>query len=229
VTNSRIDHLVIIAASLADGVAWCEAKMGVTPAPGGEHVLMGTHNRLMRIATVNYPRAYFEVIAINPVQPQPQPARTGRWFDMDNAALQERVARDGPHLAHFVANVPDVAAACKSLAALGLDRGPALKASRMTPRGLLEWQITVRDDGQRLFDGALPTLIEWGDVHPIAALPESGVTLQSMAVRHPRAAELSAAHEAIGLVDVGLSQGPANLIATLRTPRGLVTLESRGL
>ena len=227
--NSRIDHLVIIAPSLTDGVAWCEATMGVTPAPGGEHELMCTHNRLMRIATVNYPRAYFEIIAINPARPQPQPARTGRWFDMDNAALQERVARDGPQLAHYVVNVPDVAAACKSLADLGLDRGRALKASRMTPRGLLEWQITVRDDGQRLFDGALPTLIEWGDVHPIAALPESGITLQSMAVRHPRAAELSAAHAAIGLVDVGLSQGPANLVATLRTPRGLVTLESRGL
>ncbi|CAN5461570.1 VOC family protein [soil metagenome] len=227
--NSRIDHLVIIAASLADGVAWCEATMGVTPAPGGEHALMGTHNRLMRIATVNYPRTYFEIIAINPAQPEPQPARTGRWFDMDSAALQERVARDGPQLAHYVANVPDVAAACTSLTALGLDRGPALKASRMTPRGLLEWQITVRDDGQRLFDGALPTLIEWGDVHPIAALPESGITLQSLSAHHPRSAELVAAHEAIGLVDVALSQGAANLIATLRTPRGLVTLESRGL
>jgi hypothetical protein len=225
----RIDHLVIIAPSLSEGVAWCEATLGVTPAPGGEHVLMGTHNCLMRIATVNYPRAYFEIIAINPARPEPQPARAGRWFDMDNPALQARVARDGPQLAHYVANVPGVAAACKALAALGLDRGPALQASRMTPRGLLEWQITVRDDGQRLFDGALPTLIEWGDVHPIAALPESGVTLQSLEVRHPRSAELAAAHEAIGLVDVGLAQGEANLIATLRTPRGLVTLESKGI
>ena len=37
--------------------------------------------------------------------------------------------------------------------------------------------ITVRADGQRLFDGCLPTLIEWGDTHPAATMPESGVTL----------------------------------------------------
>ena len=227
--NCRIDHLVVIAASLTEGVAWCEATLGVTPAPGGEHPLMGTHNRLLRIATVNFPRAYLEIIAINPARPEPQPARAGRWFDMDNAALQARVAKDGPHLAHYVANVPDVSAACKALGALGLDRGPALKASRMTARGLLEWQITVRDDGQRLFDGALPTLIEWGDMHPIAGLPDSGLTLQAMAVCHPRAAELAAAYQAIRLEDVGVAEGPANLIATLRTPRGVVTLESRGL
>jgi hypothetical protein len=46
-----VDHLVIAAASLEEGVAWCEATLGVTPGPGGEHPLMGTHNRLLRIAT----------------------------------------------------------------------------------------------------------------------------------------------------------------------------------
>jgi hypothetical protein len=56
-----------MAASLAEGVAWCEATLGVTPGPGGEHPLMGTHNRLLRIATPDFPNAYFEIIAINPV------------------------------------------------------------------------------------------------------------------------------------------------------------------
>jgi uncharacterized membrane protein YphA (DoxX/SURF4 family) len=41
-----LDHLVIMASTLAQGVAWCEATLGVTPGPGGEHPLMGTHNRL---------------------------------------------------------------------------------------------------------------------------------------------------------------------------------------
>ena len=56
-----------MAASLAEGVAWCEATLGVTPGPGGEHPLMGTHNRLLRIATADFPHAYLEIIAINPV------------------------------------------------------------------------------------------------------------------------------------------------------------------
>lgn len=226
--DARLDHLVVVAPSLEAGVAWCEATLGVTPGPGGDHPLMGTHNRLMRIATVDYPRAYFEIIAINPVAPSPVPKRPGRWFDMDSPALKARVAAHGPQLVHFVANVPDMAGALAALAAQGLDRGPALPASRMTPRGLLQWRITVRDDGQRLLDGTLPTLIEWGDTHPIGGMAESGVTLQSLCVSHPQAGALRAAYAAIGLQGVAVREGPANIVATLATPRGPVVLESNG-
>ncbi len=227
--TARIDHLVIAAATLEEGVAWCERVLGITPGPGGEHLLMGTHNRLFRVATVDFPRAYAEIITINPARPDPQPARTGRWFDLDDPALRARVAQDGPQLVHFVANVPDVAQALKDWALLGIDRGPALAASRATPRGLLQWQITVRDDGQRLFSGGLPTLIQWGDVHPASTMPESGVTLQSLTVQHPQADVLRAAFDAVGLAGVQLKQGAPNLCARLHTPRGAVTLESKGL
>ena len=33
--------------------------------PGGEHPLMGTHNRLLRIDSAEFPSAYLELIAIN--------------------------------------------------------------------------------------------------------------------------------------------------------------------
>jgi hypothetical protein len=228
--NARLDHLVIVARTLDEGVAWCEATLGVTPnAGGGEHPQMGTHNRLLRIATVDYPRAYLEVIAINSGAAHAALARPKRWFDMDSAALQAHVAAHGPQLVHFVANVPDLRAACDRLRTLGIDRGAPMHASRMTPRGLLEWQITVRDDGQRLFDGALPTLIQWGETRPGATMPESGVTLHSLCVTHPRAAELAAAYEAIGLQGVTLAEGPPNVCAKFHTPRGRVRLESKGL
>jgi hypothetical protein len=99
----------------------------------------------------------------------------------------------------------------------------------MTARGLLEWQITVRPDGQRLLEGTVPTLIEWGATQPAAALGESGVTLHALAAHHPQAAQLRAAAEAIGLERVQVKQGPANLCATLDTPRGRVLLQSEGL
>jgi hypothetical protein len=235
--TTRIDHLVVAAPTLEAGVAWCEATLGITPGPGGEHVLMGTHNRLFRIATVDYPRAYFEIIAVNPAAPDPVPPRARRWFDLDDAALAARIAAKGPQLVHFVANVPEMDTALAALAALDIDRGPALATSRMTPRGELRWKITVRDDGRRLFDGALPTLIEWIDVdaqanycaHPASAMPDSGVTLQGLAVTHPQAAALRRAYDAIGLAGVSLQEGAVPRIdATLRTPRGLVTLSSQG-
>jgi Glyoxalase-like domain len=221
--TARVDHLVVAAASLEEGVAWCEATLGVEPHPGGEHPLMGTHNRLLRIATVDYPRAYLEIIA---VQPGRLPQRGRRWFDLDDETMRDNLRRSGPRLVHFVASVADVRSAVTAWKALDIDRGDVVEASRMTTRGLLQWQITIRGDGQRLFNGVLPTLIEWGATHPASALPESGVTLHTLVATHPEAPRLRSAWDAIALQRVTLKQGPANLCAVLDTPRGRVKLES---
>jgi hypothetical protein len=225
--TARVDHLVVAAASLAQGVAWCEATLGVTPGAGGEHPLMGTHNRLLRIATVDYPRAYFEIIAIQPgVQPQ-RAAPAGSTSTTRRCATACSAA--GRACCTSSPTCRRLTLAVRALAERGLDRGEALSASRMTARGLLEWQITVRPDGQRLLGGALPTLIEWGATHPASAMPESGVTLQSLCACQPDPAPLAAAYDAIALQAVTVKTGAANLVAVLNTPRGRVRLESGGL
>ena len=145
---------------------------------------------------------------------------------MDNAKIQARVAQNSPQLIHWVAGVPDIAAAVQTLAAQGIDRGPAIQASRMTPHGLLKWQITVRDDGQRLFDGCLPTLIQWGDVHPTHNMPHCGVTLQALHIAHPAAGQLQAAFDGIGIVGMAVHNAPARITAIFQTPKGLVQLVS---
>lgn len=223
-----IDHLVVLARDLATGVAWCERTLGVTPAAGGEHPLMGTHNRLLNISSPAHPRAYLEIIAINPVGTKSIPDSDRRWFDMDDAPLQQQVAAQGPQLIHWVASVPDVAASLAALAALGVDRGRAIAASRPTPQGVLQWQITVRPDGRRLWDGCLPTLIQWGAAHPCDHLPASGVQLQSLTLQHPDGTALAAACGAAGLHALApASAGPVPLLqAALATPRGPVALRS---
>jgi Glyoxalase-like domain len=234
--KASIDHLVIVAHNLDQGVAWCEATLGITPGPGGEHKLFGTHNRLFKIATPAHPLAYCEIIAINSEAARALNAGAKRWFDMDNELLQAAVAIE-PRLVHFVANTADIQAARSALSALDIDRGPALEASRHSRKGLLQWQITVRGDGQRLFNGTLPTLIQWGKpgaaeplrLHPRNSLPRSGVTLQGISVTHPDAPALQAAYTAIGLESIAIQTGPANLIATLQTPKGVVQLHSHGL
>jgi hypothetical protein len=55
------------------------------------------------------------------------------------------------------------------------------------------------------------------------------VTLQSLAVSHPSGVKLQAAFDAIGLADIAIETGPANLVASLQTPKGLVQLQSLGL
>lgn len=222
----QLDHLVIAARTLDEGVAWCEATLGMVPGPGGEHALFGTHNRLLRLSGAQAPRAYLEIIAVNPLATPTRPTPLKRWFDLDDPALQARLAQHGPQLVQWVASVPDIHAAARELAALGIDRGPVMAASRPTPTGPLHWRITVRDDGQRLFGGALPTLIQWGDTHPAATLPDSGLALRGLALSHPDATGLQQALNAVGLQQLAVAPGPAALSAAFDTPLGPRTLSS---
>ena len=228
--HGGVDHLVVVAASLDEGVAWCEATLGVTPDPGGEHPLMGTHNRLLSVASPQFERAYLEIIAIHEGAPKSIPASDKRWFDMDSSALRQCVGQHGPQLVHWVARVADVAVARSTLRAWDLDPGQPVQASRATALGLLEWQITIRPDGQRQLGGCLPTLIQWGNSHPTDALPASGVTLQALSLTHPEPDAVTEALHALGMKGLPVQRGSSpGLHAVLSTPRGQVSLTSVGL
>ena len=216
--SAAVDHLVVGAHTLEQGAQWCERVLGATPAAGGKHVLMGTHNRLMAIGSAAFPRAYLEIIAIDPAAPKPQ---RPYWFGLDRPALQARL-RQGPKLVHAVARCDTLDAALARLAGLGVDAGHALAAERANAHGVLRWRIAVRDDSQLLFGGALPTLIEWGVQHPSAMLPASPVGLAALSLGGLPAA----VGEALALPGVPLRETGAALIAELDTPRGRVRLSS---
>lgn len=173
-----LDHLVIAAATLAEGVDWCERTLGVTPAAGGRHALMGTHNRVFRLDGAAWPRAYVELIAIDPDAPAPGRAR---WFGLDDPVRQAALA-ERPQLVHWVARTADLDATRAALATEGIDAGPVLQASRPTTNGLLTWRFALCDDGVPLAGGAQPMPIQWGALHPADALPPSGVALASIAI-----------------------------------------------
>ena len=156
--------------------------------------------------------------------------------DLDNKDLQAELKKS-PRLIHFVVNTDNIQDARHAWKAQGIDRGPIIHASRKTPKGLLQWQITVRQDGDRLFNGTLPTLIQWGkpeaadpmQLHPRNHLPRSKISLKSLSIAHPSASKLQLAYDAIHLKDIAITEGPANITAVLQTPKGLVTLESLGV
>lgn len=209
----QLDHLVVAAASLDEGVQWCEATLGVTPAAGGRHPLMGTHNRLLCLASAAFPQAYFELIAIDPAARAPARAR---WFGLDALDLTR-----GPRLLHWVARSAALDTACAALRAAGFDPGEVIAASRDTPQGRLDWRITVRRDGSLAAGGALPTLIAWGASHPSASLPASGLVLHALTLRGLAPAAVQALD--LPRIDVAVDAGPT-LTAVLDTPRGRVTL-----
>lgn len=216
----ELDHLVVGARSLEEGAAWCEATFGIVPGPGGQHPLMGTHNRLLRLQGGDaFAQAYLEIIAIDPAAAPPGRAR---WFGLDTPPVQAALAR-GPQLLHWVARSSALAEQHRRLADAGHDTGRVLAAERATPAGLLRWRIVVADDGLPRCAGALPTLIEWAGAHPTDSLPDSGLQLQALAVRGlpDVAAEV--------LQPAGIQRpqdaGPV-LCARFLSPRGPVILSS---
>ena len=205
-TRLALDHLAVAAETLEEGVAAVEAVLGVPLAPGGEHPLMGTHNRLLGLGDI-----YLEVIAANPAAARPD---RPRWFDLD--------AFGGPpRLANWVAACDDLDAA--------LAAGPAGAGTPVAlARGEYRWRMAVPDDGRLPFDGAFPALIQWeGAAHPARALPDAGVRLVRLEIAHPEAPALRAA--LAGRIDdprIAIAEGPAKAMrATFATPRGRRALE----
>ena len=215
-----LDHLVVAAATLAQGVQWCEATLGITPGPGGKHPLMGTHNRLVKLSTVAFPDAYLEIIAIDPEAPAPLRAR---WFGLDDVALQSSLRASGPRLIHAVARSTMLDMHRWGLITVGHKPGDPVAAGRDTPQGRLEWEILVREDGQLNCGGALPTLIQWKGPHPAQHMADQGVSLLTLELRGVPAR----AKDVLRLRGVQvLAEAGVVLTATLATPRGPVTLRS---
>ena len=59
---NHLDHLVIAAETLDQGIDYIRATLGVEIPKGGLHKTMGTHNHLMQLGD----NTYLEVIATNP-------------------------------------------------------------------------------------------------------------------------------------------------------------------
>jgi hypothetical protein len=220
--NARIDHLVIAADSLEQGAAWCEATLGVQPAGGGKHPLMGTHNRLLAISSERFPDCYLEVIAIDPDADVPQ---RRRWFGLDDPALRAAV-REQPRLVHGVARTRMIEMLRWGLINCGMNPGVPLAAQRDTPHGPLKWRITVRDDGRTECAGALPTLIEWQGPHPSEHLPRSPLTLHELVLRGVPMQALDVLKLPSVQTAAVDAAARAPLSATLDTPRGRVVLDA---
>ncbi len=212
----ELDHLVVAATSLAAGRDWCEATFGVLPQTGGKHPSMATHNLLLSLASPRFPRAYLEIIAIDPEAPPPS---RRRWYDLDDLALQMAIA-GGPSLVHWVVRAADIDAAGGWLRRLGHDVGAIIAAERQTARGLLRWRITVPADGRRPAAGAIPLLISWSDEHPSASLADSGVVIEAVTIGGVDAALAREFGATAGELDA------PPLVTTFGCMRGAVTLAS---
>ena len=207
---SVLDHIVVVAPSLASGAAFVHTALGAEAQAGGAHPRMGTHNLLLALGE----RTYLEIIAVDPAAAAPS---RPRWFALDR--LSPTAA---PYLAGWVVRTDDIRAASTACPEI---LGPI---EPMT-RGKLSWLITVTPDGALPLGGAVPALIQWQvAAHPAGALAPTGCSLLELEIHHPEPQRVSEVLGAIGLQSPPRIRRSADqqiaLTAYIQTPYGVRTL-----
>jgi len=169
--TTNIDHLVIGAASLEQGVAYVRDELGVDIPKGGEHPLMGTHNHVMQTGS----NTFIEVIAINPDAPAPS---RPRWFGLDDPAIQNGLKQQ-PRLITWVVNTS---------ALNDLKESTSYDIGEVTPlsRGELNWLFAVPSDGRLLGAGMLPNIMQWQTAsHPSQNMADLNCRIKKLTIHHP--------------------------------------------
>ena len=203
-----VDHLLFGAPVLEHGLDVIERVLGTRPERGGHHPRYGTHNALLSLG----PTTYLEVIAPDPeLTPPPRGIPFG---------LAELVS---PRLVTWVLRSEQIEHRVVSARKAGTILGPIETGTRQRPDGTdLSWKAT--DPYAVSLDGAVPFVISWGDTpHPAASASAAG-TLVDLRIEHDRP---DGVREALAGLSVDLEVRKAEafaLVATSRTPRGVVEL-----
>ncbi|WP_112320397.1 VOC family protein [Oceanibium sediminis] len=202
-----LDHIVFACRELSAGAAWMEQQLGQPPVGGGQHPMMGTHNKLWRLEG-----AYLEVIAIDPGASDPG---RKRWFALDDPAMQARL-RGAPQLVTWVARSDDLDG---DIARAPLDPGPVLRLTR----DRLCWDLTVREDGALHWGGVFPGLIQWpqGVASPAESLPDQGLRLAAFTAHGPEGMRQNLRQLGVGhILRAGRTTGAPALSALIERADG---------
>jgi hypothetical protein len=193
--RAQLDHIVVAARSLDEGIAQFERLTGVTPTIGGKHPGRGTENALVSLGS----GAYLEILA-------PQ---AGATLSTDDEPLRGIATLT---IIDWAIAVPEVDAAVASLQTAGFVTSPPRPGARLTPSGeRLDWMTFALPDVR-----TAPFFIRWSPNtrHPSTTVP-SGCTLERFVVHDPDADRLTAVLRALGAEGIVVHGGPASVEAAL--------------
>ena len=205
---AAVDHLLYATPDLQAGIERVERMLGVRATAGGQHQGNGTRNALISLG----PEAYLEIIGPDPDQ---RPPAQPRLFGIDD--LEE------PRLVTWAARGKALEQLVIEAGRRGVKLGEVIAGSRLRADGVaLSWRYT--DPRTVVASGLVPFYIDWGTTPHPAATAAQGASLVGVRAEHPDAASVAETLSRLGL-DLPVTRGPgAALIATVRSPRGLVEL-----
>jgi len=209
----KLDHLTVIAPTLAEGVSHVQDCLGLDVPFGTRHDYMGTHNHRLQLGN----SVYLEIVALDPLGIEPDRAR---WFGLD---YQEQVRADwdaGRRLRGWVANT-------NAMDVVVLTLGEAVGEKVSLPTVDPTFAFTIPKDGSLPLDGAAPSIIDHrGDTSYIASIPDLGARLQSFTLEHPDSSNIAAFYREVSIENPPVViQGPeVRYRALIQTPAGLKEL-----
>ena len=210
--NSRIDHIVIGAANLISGTRILETKLSTKFSSGGEHKIMGTHNKLLKLQS----NIYIEVIANNPNVDSPS---RPRWFSLDESYVKDKI-KNSPRALCWVLKVDNIEDTIKQC---DYNPGEILQLSRDD----LTWKVTIPSDGKLVENGVLPILIEWpSNLHPSNNLNNSNISLNKLSLFHPEPNKIQKIIS--NLIEsnlIHISEGSSKIEFNLTTQNGNILID----
>lgn len=172
-----LDHLTVIAPSLAEGVSHVRECLDLDVPFGQRHSYMGTHNHLLRLGN----SVYLEIVAVDPDARSPD---RPRWFGLDDVAGVRAAWEDGRRFRGWVARADDIASVLAGREAI-FGRKVALPFDNPT------FDFAIPDDGSLPLGGAAPSIIDRrGKPRSMATMADLGARLTGFAMEHPDSASV---------------------------------------
>ena len=164
----KLDHIVLGCNTLQEGTDYVEKKLGLTLSEIGNHLHMGTHNRVIKISE----NIYLEVIAIDPNANKP---KHFRWFNLDNKKQQARLKKSPQIIGYVIENQnPDMLKFYN----------PFFEASR----GNYCWEFAMPKSDDTLINdeliesGLVPSLIKWKSKKPVYKMLNNHFELEKIKI-----------------------------------------------
>ncbi len=174
-----LDHLTVIAPTLAEGVAHVRACLDIDVPFGQRHAYMGSWNHLLQLGGMTY----LEIVALDPEGKAPGRAR---WFGLDDQGRVRREWDAGRRLRGWVARTDDIDAVLAGREAL-FGRKVSL------PMDAPSFEFAIPDDGSLPLDGGLPSVIDRrGRPRSMTTIAELGARLLDFSLEHPQAEAIAA-------------------------------------
>jgi len=182
----ELDHLVVIAPTLVEGVAHVRSCIDLDVPFGQRHRYMGSHNHLLQLGD----SVYLEIVAIDADGERP---RRARWFALDDQKAVKADWDAGRRLRAWVARSDAI-----DVVLAGREHVLGRKVS--LPWADPSFDFAIADDGSLPLDGAAPCIIDRrGKPRSMATIADLGARLLSFSLAHPDPTAVAALHRALAV------------------------------